>query len=371
VLQIDAATYEQQLADKVDVIKELFADVDTPELEVFASPPLHFRMRAEFRVWHDDEDLYYIMFDKQTRERYRVDTFPIGSILMNTVMTHLIDKVKGNPILRQKLFQIDFLTTLSGEALVSMLYHRPLDDEWKTEATKLKIWFEQQKIPFNIIGRARKMKIAIDCDYVIEKLSVNGTVFTYKQVENAFSQPNARVAEKMLEWTLKCANDSSDDLLELYCGNGNFSIALAQNFQKVLATEQSKPSVKAAQYNIEANGIQNVHVLRMSAEDVTLALNGQREFNRVKNAGIDLSQFKCSTVLVDPPRAGLDDDTCAMIQQYDQILYISCNPNTLKENLRQLLQSHSIQRFALFDQFPYTDHIEVGVYLIRKSKDLS
>ena len=364
--QIDPTTYDQQLTNKVGTVKELFSDIDTPELEVFSSPPLHFRMRAEFRVWHDEADLYYIMFDKQTRERYRVDTFPIGSILMNTVMTHLIDKVKSNLTLRQKLFQIDFLTTLSGEVLVSMLYHRPLDDQWKMEARKLKVWFEQQNIPFNIIGRARKMKIALDCDYVIEKLNVNGTVFTYKQVENAFSQPNARIAEKMLEWTLNCTRESFDDLLELYCGNGNFSLALAQNFRQVLATEQSKPSVKAAQFNIEANGIQNVHVLRMSAEDVTLALNGQREFNRVKNAGIDLSQFKCSTVLVDPPRAGLDVDTCTMIQKYDQILYISCNPTTLKENLDQLLQSHSIERCALFDQFPYTDHIEVGVYLVRK-----
>lgn len=366
MLQIDPTTYAQQLTRKESTLKELFADIDTPEIEVFPSPTLHFRMRAEFRVWHDDEDLYYIMFDKNTRKRYRVDNFPIGSILMNTVMAHLIDKVKGNPILRQKLFQVDFLTTLSGEALVSMLYHRQLDDEWREEARKLKLWFKQQNIPFNIIGRARKMKIALDCDYVIEKLTVNGAIFTYKQVENAFSQPNARVAEKMLEWTLDCTKNSSDDLLELYCGNGNFSIALAQNFGKVLATEQSKPSVKAAEYNIEANGIQNVHLLRMSAEDITLALNGKREFNRVKNAGIDLSQFKCSTVLVDPPRAGLDQDTCTMIQQYDQILYISCNPTTLKENLSQLLQSHSIERFALFDQFPYTDHIEVGVYLRKR-----
>ena len=361
--QIDPTTYAQQLARKVDTVNELFADINTPEVQVFASPPLHFRMRAEFRVWHDGDDLYYIMFDKNTREKYRVDEFPIGSVLMNTVMKLLIEKVKKNSTLRQKLFQIDFLTTLSGETLVSLLYHRKLDDEWKTEATKLKSWFEQQNILINIIGRARKMKITLDCDYVIEQLNVNGTVFTYKQVENSFSQPNASIAEKMLEWALSCTTNSSDDLLELYCGNGNFSIALSQNFRKVLATEQSKPSVKAAQYNIEANGVQNVHVLRMSAEDVTLALNGQREFNRVKNAGIDLSQFKCSTVLVDPPRAGLDDDTCTMIQQYDEILYISCNPTTLKENLSQLLQSHSIERFALFDQFPYTDHIEVGVYL--------
>ena len=104
----------------------------------------------------------------------------------------------------------------------------------------------------------------------------------------------------------------------------------------------------------------------MFAEDVTLALEGKREFNRVKNVRLELTQFKCNKVLVDPPRAGLDEGICTMIQKYDHILYISCNPTTLIENLSHLLQSHYIERLALFDQFPYTDHIEVGVYLCKK-----
>lgn len=362
-MPIDPTTYDQQLHEKVATIQELFSDIKTPDFEVFSSPPSHYRMRAEFRVWHDGDDLYYIMFNRDTREKYRVDDFPTGSVLMNTLMKLLIEKVKVIPTLRRKLFQIDFLTTLSGEALVSMLYHRQLDEEWITQAKQLKNWLEQQNIKLNILGRARKMKIALDCDYVVEHLHVRGTKFVYKQVENSFSQPNASVAEKMLEWTLDCTDESTGDLLELYCGNGNFSLALAQNFRQVLATEQSKPSVKAAEYNIKANSIENVHILRMSAEEITLALEGKKEFNRVKNAKVDLKQLDCSTVLVDPPRAGLDHDTCSMIQKFDRILYISCNPHTLKENLNQLRTSHYIERFALFDQFPYTHHIEVGVYL--------
>ncbi len=364
--KIDPSTYDQQLNEKVATLNQLFSTVATPDFEVFPSPPLHYRMRAEFRVWHDGDDLYYIMFNRETRQKYRVDEFPVGTVLMNTVMKHLIGKVRENPVLRLKLFQIDFLTTLSGEVLVSMLYHRKLDEEWTSEARQLKRWFELQHIPFNLIGRARKMKIALDCDFVIEQLNVQGKTFIYKQVENSFSQPNAHVAEKMLEWALNCTQNSTGDLLELYCGNGNFSLALAQNFRQVLATEQSKPSVKAAQYNIEANCISNVHIVRMSAEEITLALEGKKEFNRVKNAGVDLTQLNCSTVLVDPPRAGLDNDTCLMIQKYDNILYISCNPITLNENLEILLQTHNIERFAVFDQFPYTHHIEVGVYLVRK-----
>ena len=55
-----------------------------------------------------------------------------------------------------------------------------------------------------------------------------------------------------------------------------------------------------------------------------------------------------------------------MVQNYERIMYISCNPETLKENLDILCETHKITRFALFDQFPYTHHMEAGVLLERK-----
>ena len=56
-----------------------------------------------------------------------------------------------------------------------------------------------------------------------------------------------------------------------------------------------------------------------------------------------------------------------MVQGFDRILYISCNPDTLKENLTILGETHKIERFALFDQFPYTHHMECGMLLINKN----
>ena len=56
------------------------------------------------------------------------------------------------------------------------------------------------------------------------------------------------------------------------------------------------------------------------------------------------------------------------MQNYDRILYISCNPHTLCENLQTLSQTHRIEKAALFDQFPYTDHMESGVVAVKKIK---
>ncbi|WP_305455722.1 tRNA (uridine(54)-C5)-methyltransferase TrmA [Photobacterium leiognathi] len=363
---LNTADYQQQLDEKAERIQNIFADFDTPELEVFASPAEHYRMRAEFRVWHEGEDLFYIMFNQETREKYRVDQFPAASRLINDLMPMLVDAIKPIKALRHKLFQVDFLSTLSGEILVSMLYHRQLDNEWTAEAKQLKQRLNDEGFKLNIIGRARKMKIVLDQDYVIEQLKVNDRTLTYKQVENSFTQPNGEVAQKMLEWAVDCTQDSEGDLLELYCGNGNFSLALAQNFERVLATELAKPSVDSAQYNIAVNNIDNVQIIRMSAEDFTDAMEGKREFRRLKDQNVDLQSYNCNTIFVDPPRSGMDEGTCRMVQGYDRIMYISCNPETLKENLDILGETHRITRFALFDQFPYTHHMEAGVLLERK-----
>uniref|UniRef100_A0A182TCE7 tRNA (uracil(54)-C(5))-methyltransferase n=1 Tax=Anopheles maculatus TaxID=74869 RepID=A0A182TCE7_9DIPT len=212
------------------------------------------------------------------------------------------------------------------------------------------------------------MKIMLDQDYVDEVLPVAGRDMIYRQVENSFTQPNAAMNVQMLEWALDVTKDSQGDLLELYCGNGNFSLALARNFERVLATEIAKPSVAAAQYNIAANQIENVQIVRMAAEDFTQAMNGVREFNRLQ--GIDLASYHCETIFVDPPRSGLDDDTLKMVQAYPRILYISCNPETLCANLQTLQTTHNISRLALFDQFPYTHHMECGVLLTIKVNKL-
>lgn len=363
---IDTTQYQAQLDEKIARMKSAFEAFNAPELEVFPSPDKHYRMRAEFRVWHEGDDLYYIMFNQETKQKYRVDQFPQASRIINDLMPLLLDAIKPVESLRRKLFQVDFLSTLSGEVLVSMLYHRQLDEEWEANARMLKQRLNDEGFNLNLIGRARKQKIVIDRDYVVEKLSVNDRTLTYQQVENSFTQPNGKVAEKMLEWAVDCTQDSTGDLLELYCGNGNFSLALAENFDRVLATELAKPSVESAQWNIAVNNIDNVQIIRMSAEEFTEAMEGKREFRRLQQAGIDLKSYHCNTIFVDPPRSGMDEGTCRMVQGYDRILYISCNPDTLKENLEILSETHRITRFALFDQFPYTHHMEAGVLLERK-----
>lgn len=352
--------YEAQLDVKKSTVAEQFSTFQLPEIEVYESPRSHYRMRCEFRVWHEDDDLYYVMFEKGNKHaRIRIDECPMVSERIHDVMFALLEEIRPNEMLRRKLFQVDFLSTLSGELLVTLLYHRPIDEQWAAEARALK-----KKFNIELIGRSRKNKILQDQDFVIEKLDINGREYSYKQVENSFSQPNAEVCRHMIKWALSATQDAGGDLVELYCGNGNFTLPLAQNFGRVVATEISKTSVRAAQFNIEANHIDNVDVVRISSEEFSQVLSTGVQKRRTKDLGLESCNF--TTVLVDPPRSGLDDDTVRQVQAYDNILYISCNPDTLFENLQEITKTHEIKRFAIFDQFPYTDHLESGVFLTRK-----
>ena len=354
--KINPDLYADQLAEKQRYIEKLFASFTLPPLEIFDSPPLHFRMRAEFRIWHQADKCFYAMTPPGERTPRPIDDFPIGSTAMIDVMAPLLDSVNNNPLLRRKLYGCEFLTTQCGEVLVTLIYHRPLDDAWREAAEQL-----SKQLGIGIIGRSKKQKMVIDKDFVTESLVVNGKRYRYQQIETGFTQPNAPVNEKMLGWAKSVTAASPGDLLELYCGNGNFTVVLSENFRNVLATEVSKISVQSALVNFQNNAVKNTVVVRMSSEELTQALNRVREFNRLR--GVDLNDYDFSTIFVDPPRAGLDAATLELAQNFRKILYISCNALTLKENIEYLNRTHEIKRFALFDQFPYTNHIECGVML--------
>lgn len=356
----DPAAYPAQLAAKVAQFKHDFAAFDVPEPAVFASTPLHYRLRAEFRMWHQGERVDYAMFDPaEPKQPIVIEDFPPAAAAIGAVMPRLRERLQANAALKHRLFQVEFLATLSGELLIVLIYHRALDEAWEAAARVLAAELEVQ-----LIGRSRKQKIVIGRDWLLEQFELDGRQLSYQQVEGSFTQPNGGVNRHMLGWARTQAAGIGGDLLELYCGNGNFTIALAPLFGRVLATEVSKSSVHAAHYNLAINQVDNVVMVRMASDEISSALAREREFNRMQ--GIDLDAYRFSTLFVDPPRSGLDAPTLALAAGFEHILYISCSPQTLRDNVAALQATHTVAAAAVFDQFPYTHHLETGVLLKRR-----
>jgi len=355
---LHALSYEEQLKQKETRVSDLLAPFYTEKLEVFESTSSHYRARSEFRIWHEGDRCDYAMGNATKDGAINIEECPKVIEPIEKRMWTLLDKINASKeVLKKKLFAVEFLATTTDECLITMLYHRKLDDVWRAEAKLL-----ESELNCKVMGRSRKQKVILSDEFVTEKLTIDGKTVTYVQYESGFTQPNPVVNVKMIEWAIAQAKTvKHGDFLEAYCGLGNFTLPLSHYFDEVLATEISKGSIKAALENCELNGITNITFARLASEEMTEALNGVRIFNRLQH--IDLESYDFSTVLVDPPRAGLDTGTIELIANIEHIIYISCNPETLARDLETLTKTHRVVEAAMYDQFPHTTHVESGVFL--------
>ena len=385
--------YESLLAAKVASLEAAVAAAagGAPlDAEVFESERSGFRMRASFQVWregsldHGNQTRHLVMYERGDEARNPVECldFPMGSDRLRSLLPPLTAALQGET-LGYKINDARLLTTLAGDALLSLTYNRPLagDDAWDAAAADFAAAHDVK-----VVGRSRKYKTAVGADEVREVLDVPGRgTCAYWQTEGAFTQPNANVCRSMLGWAVAAtAGRGHGDLCELYCGNGCFTVALAPNFRRVVATELSKASVALARRNLAANGNDNARVAKLSAEEFVEAFDGARTFGRLLDAGVDLGNGNrtraaaaateetlafdaLDTLFVDPPRAGLDATCVELAKRFATVVYVSCNPETLARDVALLAATHDVSRLAAFDQFPYTHHLEAGVVLERKS----
>lgn len=353
-------SYEEQLNFKLQREKERFSDFTTIDFDIIKSEKEAFRNRAEFRIWWEKDEngkeiLSYAMndFNKNILE---INSCQIVSPQIQEIMPKLLNLLMSELTLSYKLFAVEFLGSTTNDMLVTLIYHKKLDVEWNELAKQI-----EEKLNIKVMGRSRKQKIVLSSESINETLTINNQNFKFAYQEGGFTQPNTNVNIQMIEWVLNNIETSSKDLCELYCGGGNFTIPLSTKFNKVLATEISKTSIKSALKNCELNNVNKIQFIRMSAEEFVQGLQEVRVFNRLKD--VNLKDYNFDTIFMDPPRSGLDDTTRALSKDFEQIIYVSCNPETLHRDLKELTKTHEIVRFALFDQFAYTNHIESGVIL--------
>ena len=347
--------YETQLAYKIEQIKAQFG-IDS--LNIVRSKPEHFRTRAEFRIFHDYDNgtLSYAMHGFERKQLVPIESCSIVSEAIAETMPKLLDAISQNEMLRHRLYSVEFLSSSTGEVLVTLIYHKKIDEPWLHEAQKL-----AEVLQIDLIGRSRGVKLVVTKEYIHETLKIDGKPYRFRLYDTGFTQPNTYVNTQMIDWVKQRVGHHETDLLELYCGHGNFTIPLSEQFHKVLATEISKRSIQSAKENCTLNSVENINFVRLSAEELTQALRKERTFNRLRD--LDLDAYDFSHIFVDPPRAGLDEKTREFVQRFENIIYISCNPETLQRDLESLKKHYSVENFAIFDQFAYTKHLECGVIL--------
>ena len=93
----DPDNYQALLAEKLAQFKLAFAPFAIPEPEVFPSAPEHYRLRAEFRVWHQDDDLHYAMFDPENpKQPVMSEDFPVAAESICGLMPRLVARLPAD-----------------------------------------------------------------------------------------------------------------------------------------------------------------------------------------------------------------------------------------------------------------------------------
>ena len=334
--------------DKFHKLKHQLSASYKKEIITNLSPASSYRSRCEFGY----KNGFYTMV--KDGKKILLDHYDLPVSAIQNIMKPLLSQININPLINKKLFQINF-RAVNQVILVTLIYHKPLDQCW-LEAVKM----IENKLPINVIGRSKKQLLASNLTELEDYIDINPSYYLY-QNDKTFYQPNAFLMPKMVKLVISLIKNPRD-LLELYCGCGTFTIPLSYTFNNIFATENNRDSISYLKKSISKNDIKNIFYARLSDIELMDALKG-RIFRRLED--VDLKNFDFSHILVDPPRSGLSNNITEILNKFDNIIYISCNPDTFQRDLNNL-KDYKIEKLEVFDQFSNTPHIELIALLIKR-----
>jgi 23S rRNA (uracil1939-C5)-methyltransferase len=173
----------------------------------------------------------------------------------------------------------------------------------------------------------------------------------FKIYPSSFFQVNYEMMLVLYKTVMNFYKDKNyDKVLDLYCGTGTIGMLVSSYVKEVIGVEKESSSIVSANLCKKVNNISNISFIHGKVEDK-----------------IDL--FKdIDSIIVDPPRSGLDNHTLEIIIKLSPktITYISCDPVTLARDLKVLKDKYQVLEVHPVDMFPNTYHVENVVFLERK-----
>ena len=233
--------------------------------------------------------------------------------------------------------QIDFDLSGYTELLKSQTYKGKLVSVLHTENDS----FSDAVVP-------EKVNILYGRDYITEEL----LGLKFKISPFSFFQTNSRGAESLYSIVRDfMGNGDNKVVFDLYCGTGTIGQIAAPNAKKVIGLELIEEAVEAAKENAKLNGLDNCEFI---AGDVAETIK------KVK--------VKPDIIILDPPRSGVSPKALDYVIKFNakEIIYVSCNPKTMVDNLETLLAAgYKVEKSTVKDMFPNTPHAETVVKLTK------
>ncbi len=356
-------TYQRQLQEKFAILKDIFLQSsDTRLCQAIENhlPPLlpseaesHYRQRIRLQVDKRQTPGFH--------KRRSHDSVAIQScFLARPEINDCLKKLLPHPSFARLLKQAEALEILFSpdDAAISILFHykrkpRPADRQHATDLICnldliRDIFFKGSG--FSVTGCAT-ISFTLPPFFPHTSKSLQLSLET-----GGFCQVNLDQNRKLVETVLTFSSvTDNESVLDLFCGMGNFSIALAEKARTVLGIEGQASAIRSARKNCDRADQKNCSFQKMPVHDACfeLARNGK--------------QYDC--IVLDPPRQGapgLARPLAALCRR--RLVYISCDPESLRNDLEELLQhGFALKKIQPLDMFPQTHHIETVILL---EKDL-
>lgn len=203
---------------------------------------------------------------------------------------------------------------------------------------KLNIDVDSIKENIKLVGIVINNKLFYGEDFLYE--NINGMF--YKISYDSFFQVNPYIASKIFD-IIKENINSNETVLDIYSGVGTLSLTASTVAKKVIGIEIVENAVLNAIHNAKINKINNVGFLLNDATKAITKLN-----------------LFFDKVIVDPPRAGLTKTVIDTIKKIKpkEIIYVSCDPQTLVRDIKLLSDLYTINKFYIADMFSFSYHVE-------------
>ena len=356
---------EEQLLFKQQKVTELFSrsfsalklatkieQADLPWQTPIKSEPWHYRRKARIGVQFDKKAQATIGFrQKSTNQLAAIKSCPVLVEPLNAIFP-LLKKVLAQLTVKAAIGHIEVIQA-DGQVVLVIRQLKSLND------TDIKLWksYAQQHFWHVIIDDGNKQTP------LLEGKEGNDVVLSYALEDTSkiyfsssdFIQINHKVNIAMISQALAWLNISpNDNVLDLFCGLGNFSLALAKKAQRVVGVEGVQVMVDKAKHNADVNGLDNCQFNQADLNSTWLSEPWAKELAFDK-------------VLLDPARAGAEQAVSQIAElKIPIVLYVSCDPATLARDSAVLVsQGYKLEKISLMDMFSQTKHVETMVLFTR------
>ena len=344
-------SYAGQLDFKKQVVSDALVGAQVPlpdQIDILSADPWAYRRRARLGVRYVPKKGGALVGFRERSNSY-ITGLESCDVLVKSV-SDLLPSLRGlieQISVRDQLPQIEVAVGENATALV-FRHLKPLTDP---DRDALAAFGEIHQTQIFTQSKGPKTVTAVwptepdSLNYPLEKF---GLTMEFSPVD--FVQINGAINEKLVEIITSWLElNHQDEVLDLFCGLGNFSLATAQSAKKVLGVEGEPSLVQKAELNASRNQIQNATFRTRDLFDSGIA---------------DWSEGNFSKVIVDPPRSGAREALKRVVDDVkpEAIAYVSCNPATLARDSADLIESgiYRLDRLLVADMFPHTAHVETA-----------